>query len=160
MMRTRAICAAGLVGALLLVLSGCGSGSADDPSGRETDWPQGRNDLVLRMQTLPGMSPPHAGGLVPDFSMYGDGTVVVPASDDSQPTVVHLDSDTVGDLLTSAVTLVDDGEASDVAGPDAPVVNLTFIRDGVRDQASLDGTDSTVSRLRQQLLDAVADAQP
>ena len=159
MLRTRASCAAGLVGALL-VLSGCGSGSADKPTAQEPDWPQGRNDLVLQMQTLSGMPPPHAGGLLPDFSMYGDGTVVVPPSDDSQPTVVHLDSDTVGDLLTSAVTLVDGGEASGVAGPDAPVVVLTFIRDGARDEASLDGTKAAVAELRQDLLDAVADAQP
>ena len=69
-------------------------------------------------------------------------------------------SDTVGDLLARAVALVDDGEASDVAGPDAPVVNLTFIRDGARDQASLDGTDAAVAELRQHLLDEVADAQP
>ena len=112
------------------------------------------------MQKLPGMPPPHAGGLVPAFSMYGDGTVVVPASDDSPPTVAHLDSNTVGDLLAGAVALVDGGEASGVAGPDAPVVTLTFIRDGARDQAALDGTDASVAKLRQQLLDAVADAQP
>ena len=163
MLRIRATCAAGLVGALL-VLSGCGgaggSGSGSDRAERETNWPQGRSDLVLRMQTLPGMSPPHAGGLLPDFSVYGDGTVVVPASDDSAPTVAHLDSDTVGDLLDSAVALVDDEAASDVAGPDAPVVDLIFIRDGARDHAVLDGTDAPVAKLRQQLLDAVADAQP
>ena len=157
MLRTRATRAAGMVGALL-VLAGCGSD--DPPTKQQPDWPTGSSDLVLRMQTLPGMAPPHAGRLVPDFSMYGDGTVVLPASGDSGRTVAHLDDDTVGDLLARAVALVDDGEATDLAGPDAPVVNLTFIRDGARDQASLDGTDAAVAELREHLLDEVADAQP
>jgi hypothetical protein len=112
------------------------------------------------MQTLSGMAPPHAGTLEPDFSMYGDGTVVVPASGDSGQTVARLDDDTVGDLLASAAALVDDGEATEMAGPDAPVVNLTFIRDGARDEASLDGTDAAVADLRKQVLDEVDDVQP
>ncbi len=141
---------------LTLTLTGCGGN--DGPAAHQTDWPHGSGELVLRMQTFPGMVPPNGSGPRPDFSVYGDGRVVVSSAEGSPPAVAHLDEGTVAELLDQAVALVDGGEATGVAWPDAPVVELTFIRDGADDQATLDGTDADVSKLRQQVLDSVPGA--
>jgi hypothetical protein len=150
----RSHCVVALAGATL-TLSGCaGNGS----SGQDTVWPHAGGELVLQMETVPGMAPPAGAAALPDFSVYGVGTVVVASSGGTAATVADLDDGAVADLLDRAVALVDDGEATGVAGPDAPVTMLTYTRDGARKQATLDGTDADVSRLRQRVLDQVADS--
>src|SRR5215470_79917 len=60
---------------LCCLLTGCGSSTA-----AVTDYPRDANTVVFRLSRYPGMLPPTGrAGVVPELSVYGDGTVIAAA---------------------------------------------------------------------------------
>lgn len=61
--------------------SGDGGGGSDAPDGGDIDHPAGPTDVVLRMTSAGGFAMPEMlFSSVPQFTLYGDGTVIVPGA--------------------------------------------------------------------------------
>jgi hypothetical protein len=73
--KLRAIVAATLV----TVAAGCADGSSATPGGGGVEHPTGAEQIVLRIETGGGFtSPDYQLRLIPEFNLYGDGSLVTP----------------------------------------------------------------------------------
>lgn len=73
----RAVSAAVLLSALLLTLGACGSGSGGD----STQHPTGKDQIVLQVSSGGGFAPASYNlTTLPQFTLCGDGTVIVPGA--------------------------------------------------------------------------------
>lgn len=117
----------GLAVASLVLASGCGSAAPES-------FQTGPRDLVLQMTEIPAVvDPGEPAALVPTFSLYGDGRVLISGPDDRQgalPRVreLQLSEERVQQLVTNALQagVQDNREENIEIDPDAPTVVLTL----------------------------------
>lgn len=125
-MRLKVVGAA-LAAASLLVMSGCGRAAPDS-------YQSGPRDLVLQLVEIPAVvDPGEPAALVPTFSLYGDGRVLISSPNDQQgalPRVrsLQLSEERVQQLVSNALDagVQDNREENIEIDPDAPTVVLTL----------------------------------
>lgn len=158
-----------LVGSLAVALAACAGENVPSPMTR----PTGAADLVVRVETVGAMLPPlEAERRLPEVSIYGDGSVLVPAKVPEVPGPAgydlesfHIDGERLDQILTAAwsVGLRGPERRLEQEGPqfvaDAGYTVVTVVADGAhhvtRAAALFDAPG--VSRERQSLARFVED---
>lgn len=131
---------------VLIALLAAACGVQQDPA--QAGHPAGRNDVVLQVRTTGGfVSPAIALSSPPQFTLYGDGTVVVPHG--AGLGMFRLDSPEVRRLLEQARELLDADAGTANPAADMPTTTVVMYAGGRYDRVS--GTGETVRRFADRL---------
>jgi len=122
-----------VVSALAVLAAGCGGTSAQ-PS---PEHPTGPTDLVMSVVVPPGLIPPGGEFRLPDFSLYGDGRVVLAGPDDRPlpaPMERRVTAAGIRQILTAArdAGLTGGTDYGQPQLPDAPSGTFQVVTDGRR----------------------------
>jgi hypothetical protein len=143
--------------ATIVLLAGCARTGAPGSGTQDISHPAGPHDLILRVDTSGGFIAPQAAvAALPEFSLFGDGTVVEPGATpmiypgQALPSAVtlHIDEAGIQVILRAARAAGLMGPSRHVGGPGIPDVGtttITVVAGGARhvttfNAAGMDGT--------------------